>query len=240
MLVSNDLVTEDKNPRDACAPWHPDCARSHEPKRNNAVKTNMKSISLLAAILGLGCSMLSEQAGAVPITGGISFFGSYTPQDSSAVMQPDLNNATQIAFGTTAVGFSGTSGSFTLIPDLTLVTMFSPLVFVPPTVPGPALWSVSAGGHTFSFTLSTLVNGGVTGSYPGAQSLTLSGVGTVSYAGAGGFDPTPGSWVGTFNAGGATFTWSSSTASLPDGGLTLALLGFALVGMEGLRRKLTS
>jgi hypothetical protein len=36
-----------------------------------------------------------------------------------------------------------------------------------------------------------------------------------------------------------SFSGTIATASVPDGGLTMALLGFALMGIEGLRRKLS-
>ncbi len=191
-------------------------------------------VTLLATGLALAFGSVAQAAF---INGGISFFGSYTPQDGAAVPQANLDNATQIAFGSTAVGFGGTAGAFTVIPDLTPVTMYTPLVFVPPTLPGSDLWSVTSGAHTFTFALSTLNVGPVNGTFPGAQSLELSGTGTVSYSGPLSYVDTSGSWRGTFNAGGGTFTWSSSTASVPDGGTTVALLGITMLGLHGLRRR---
>ena len=194
----------------------------------------IKTLGLTLAAAG----MMTITAQAVPITGGISFFGAYTPQDSAAATTPDLADATQIAFGGTVVGIGGTSGSFSVIPDLNSVTMFTPLVFVPPTLPGASLWTTTAGGHTFSFDLTTLVVGAVSGTFPGAQSITMSGNGDVSYAGPSGYEKTAGTWTGTFNAAGGTFSWSSSTgANVPDGGSTLILLGSSIVGLFGIARK---
>lgn len=183
---------------------------------------------------------LTSAGNAAFITGGISFFGSYTPQDAASTTVADLALASQIAFGPTAVGFSGTSGDFTSIPDLSTVTMFTPLVFSPVTLPGVGvdLWNVSGGGDIFSFELTSFSADPVTGTAPGAQSLDLMGTGNVSYVGPKGLVTTPGSWTGTFNAGGGTFSWSSSTASVPDGGTTLALFGLSLLGLHGARRKL--
>src|ERR1035441_7483631 len=126
----------------------------HKMERHNTMKSNiLKYMTSGAVALGLTLSTY-----ATSITGGISFSGAYTPQTAPAVTQPDLNLATQIAFLTTIVGpITGTSGSFTVIPDLNSVTMFSPLVLKPsPVVPGSALWSTSYNGNTFSLTLSSM------------------------------------------------------------------------------------
>ena len=183
---------------------------------------------LLTGLLSIGMSLAAH---AVPIYGGISFFGGYTPQDSTATTVADLNNATQIAFGPTVVGIGGTSGAFTVIPDFTSVTMFTPLVISPATLPGSALWSVSSGGNTFTFTLTSMTVSPVSGSLPGAQALTVNGIGTLSYAGGLGYTPIEGSFIGTFNGGQGTSTWSASTASVPDGGTTVTLLGASLLGL---------
>ena len=46
----------------------------------------IKTLGLTLAAAG----MMTITAQAVPITGGISFFGAYTPQDSAAATTPDL------------------------------------------------------------------------------------------------------------------------------------------------------
>jgi len=191
------------------------------------------SARLLGASL-LVALALGSAANAAFITGGISFTGAYTPQNASGVAVSDLNLAKKIAFGATTVG-SG-SGTFAAIPGGTSVSMFSPLVFSPPTLPGSNLWSVTNAGIVYSFLLTSMINGGVTGTYPAVQGLSLSGTGTLS---ATGFQATPGTWIGTFNSGGGTFTWSSSTASspVPDGGTTMSLLGLSLLGLYTARRK---
>ncbi|MGC2353370.1 MAG: VPDSG-CTERM sorting domain-containing protein, partial [Candidatus Udaeobacter sp.] len=58
-----------------------------------------------------------------------------------------------------------------------------------------------------------------------------------------GFDATAGTWSFTAQNGSANgvFSFSASTFSsqaTPDGGATVALLGLALAGIEGTRRKL--
>src|SRR5580765_3887751 len=160
-----------------------------------------KLIKLTLATTAMIFSIGAAQA--LPImTGGISFAGGYTPNDNN------LTVATTITFGPTAV--FGTAGSFASVPLFSPVAMFSPLAINPPVVPASALWSV--GGFTFN--LSTLSEFPP----PTANTLTLVGDGIVHNAL---FNDTPGTWIATFNSAGGTFSWSSSTGVVPDGGLTV-------------------
>jgi VPDSG-CTERM motif len=49
---------------------------------------------------------------------------------------------------------------------------------------------------------------------------------------------TPGTYVWTWGGGGANQRFKLQIGSVPDSGSTVSLLGFALVGLPGLRRKL--
>jgi hypothetical protein len=153
--------------------------------------------------------------------------------DSSA-----LQNVTQVVewrdiFGN--AGFSnvaGVSGSYVGIVSLgDQVTMATPWIFTPSTNT-PGLWSVD--GFTFNLTSSTVVT-------QNATFLNITGVGTVS---GNGFEVTNARWAFTVqNAGGGTgefFSFSANTASVPDGGSAVALLGISLVAIEFVRRKLRS
>lgn len=206
--------------------------RSDKPKRESGtdMKINLKAIRALVAVGVSSCTLLCQQAGAIPITGGISMAGGCT------LNKGDLTLATSIAFGPT-VTTTG-SGTFAAVPFSTPVTMTSPLIFDSITVPVTPLWAihihVPTGPPTssdFSFDLSTF-----TVYSESANSLELRGTGIMHAVG---FEPTAGEWIGTFQTLGGTFSWSASNAAVPDGGLTLSLLGFALVGVEGLRRKLS-
>lgn len=196
----------------------------------------LKLISKTGAAL-VAAFALTAVANAAPITGGISFFGNYTPQNSASIAVTDLALATQIAFLPTLVGPGSTSGSFTVISGLTPVTMFTPLVFSPVTPPATDLWSVTTAPHTFSFDLNSFTVGPVIGTAPNAQSVTLQGTGSLSYAGPSSYTTTLGTWTGQFSGGAGTFTWSSSSAAnVPDGGASFALLGFGLLGLGGVSR----
>jgi hypothetical protein len=158
-------------------------------------------------------------ASAVPITGGISFVGGYTPNN------PDLSAATSVTFGPTFVfGANGAFSSLFLAP----VSMYSPLAINPTALPAGPLWSV--GG--FALTLSSLIETDV---HP--DTLTLRGVGMIHSTNPS-LSDTSGKWVATFNSLGNTFSWSSSSSAVPDGGLTLVLLGMAVSGLGFMRRKI--
>ena len=163
------------------------------------------------------------QAQGVPITGDLGFAGATTFNTTS------LATATQVTSWFAVVGT--TSGSFLGVPIGSAVTLATSWIFNPSTAT-PGLWSV--GGFTFDLATATIdvQNSGL---------LSITGAGTLTGAG---FDPTPGTWAfSTQSAGGinqASFTFSADTAAVPDGGMTVALLGIAVVGLEGLRRKLSA
>src|ERR1700744_309634 len=152
----------------------------------------MKKLLLIRLVSAATC--IAAQA--TSITGGISFIGlSYTPENSSSTPVSDLSLATQIAFTPGQTLSGGTSGSFNAIPFGTSVSMFTPLVISPVTIPGSALWTVSSGGNTFTLTLTSMSVSPVTGSFPGVQALTVSGSGTMAYTGGLGYTPTVGTFV---------------------------------------------
>jgi hypothetical protein len=187
------------------------------------MKNLSKTILTVVAVGLLSCGLFCQRAQATPITGDITFAGIAT-FDSM-----DLSLATEVTAWNLSI-VSSDSGDFSSIPVLTSVSMTAPWIFNPstPTIP---LWSV--GGFTFNLTSSTIVK--QTDFF-----LDITGVGTLSGAG---FTTTPGTWAITFtNALGqpsSTFGFTSDTSSglVPEGGATAALLGFALAGIEVLRRK---
>jgi hypothetical protein len=122
----------------------------------------------------------------------------------------------------------GATGDFMFILPGTSATMAQPWIFNPST-PTAGLWSV--GGFTFNLLSATVVS-------QSATFLNVLGTGMVS---GNGFDPTPATWSFTVNNSNGQpkmkFSFAANN-SAPDGGVTVALLGIALVGVEVLRRKL--
>jgi len=184
-----------------------------------------KTILAMLAIGFISCALFSEQAQATPITGDLGFSG------GSAFNTTSLATATRVNSWFAFVGT--TTGSFVGVPIGSAVTLAAPWIFNPST-PTPGLWSV--GGFSFDLATATIDT-------QNSHLLSITGTGTLSGAG---FDPTPGTWAfSAQSAGGihqASFTFSADTtgAGVPDGGSAVALLGIALVGLEGLRRKLYS
>jgi hypothetical protein len=184
-----------------------------------------KRILAMLAIGFISCALFSEQAQATPITGHITLFGTVT-------LDGDANTATMVTafhgLGGTGSPFVATSdGSFTGL-DGFAVTFTAPWSFN--SGPVANFWSV--GGFVFN-----LISSSITSQAGG--SLIVDGTGTIT---GGGFDATAGSWHFTTqnpSAEGA-FSFSGATGAVPDGGMTVALLGIAFVGLEGLRRKLHS
>jgi hypothetical protein len=111
-----------------------------------------------------------------------------------------------------------------------LVALTAPWIFVP-TTPKTALWSVD--GYTFNLASSAVFQGG--------GYLNVTGTGTISHSGD---TTTDFIWRFSSQDPGAgrpvTWSWSASTSQIavPDGGMTVMLLGAALSGLALIRRKL--
>jgi VPDSG-CTERM motif len=171
---------------------------------------------------------------AIPITGTLSMGGEANFDNS------DLSQATSVTSWPLVyvVAASGAGTSFSIVPSMSLVNMSTASwIFAPQ--PGDVLsdlWNVD--GFQFDFQSDTV-------SFSN-NFLKIVGFGTIS---GNGYDPTAFEW--TLSAenpttGGPTQITFSATAEpnsngspVPDGGLTVAFLGLALAGLEGLRRKLS-
>jgi hypothetical protein len=197
--------------------------------KNNVIKY----VASTAMALGLAATVQ-----AIPITGEVDMSGTVTLANGSGPTTL-LGNATKAtAFTGVTVGGVPTgnfAGSFSSIA--TWVGFgWSPFV-APATQP---LWYFDYAGNHFSFDLTS-----VTVMHQDNSFLNLLGSGTLKETGVVNPDNTTGAWSFTIsNAGGGahsdfSFTFANSqTAAVPDGGLTVALLGAALSGLALIRRKL--
>lgn len=187
----------------------------------------MTKLTLMAAAVGLALFAGSAQANS--ITGEIAFGGT-AHLDTQA-----LGSATKVVsyVGPVDVGYSS-SGDYGATDGFSGVT-FKVFSWNPSSAPIADLWKFVDAGVTYSFDLSSLTVVSQDNSF-----LNITGTGTLDITG---FDPTPGAWSFTIDQslGSKSLTYNfgfaaQNSAAIPDGGLTIALLGGALIGLRGLRR----
>jgi hypothetical protein len=191
---------------------------------NNPMKNLTKTTFAVLAIGFLSCTLFPQQAQATLITGDITFNGIVTYDSIS------LGSATRVVTwnSSNVSSSSGNFAAFTFVGQL--VTMAATYSFSPST-PTPGLWSV--GGFTFDLISTTIVS-------QSNSFLNLIGTGFVS---GNGFDPTPFRWsFASTSAGGShtTFGFTSDATAVPDGGITVTLLGVALWALGIARRFMMS
>jgi VPDSG-CTERM motif len=191
--------------------------------KNNFIKY------LTAAGLAIG---IVGTVQAIPIVGSVGFNGSFT-QDGTA---GDLTTATHLTIinpvvtpGTATMNFVGAGAPVSFASPIGVNGSLLPMI--------GQLWSVTVGLKTYTMTVSTELETQKT-----AIQLGLAGTG-IMHDLSGALSDTAGVWQVGFGVSGtpptASFTWqSTSSASIPDGGTTVMLLGAALSGLALLRRKL--
>jgi len=184
-----------------------------------------KTILVLFALGLICCALCVQQAQAVPINGAITFAGGATLDSGS------VNTATQVMGwldeGGNLPTVQGVSGSYTGFVNVGDTVTFTPTwSFNSGAI--AAFWQVD--GFTFNLIASSIV-------FQGGGFLFVSGTGTIT---GNGFTTTVGTWAFTTqdDPANGVFSWSGGSASAPDGGATVALLGLAVAGIEGVRRKL--
>jgi hypothetical protein len=201
----------------------------------------MKKIFLTLAVAGC-CAFVAQQAQAV--NGFITFSGTAHASGASGA------GTTTITF-TSPWSVTAVGGDYSGVPTTTTN---------PPTPPSPGVtmnsvsftgdgssatlnnpgiqWSFMYNSVTYNFDLTSLTFASVSGSSTTPGNVDLTGLGTACI----GTDCSSASWnlVGSSTK---VFTFkfrniTSTTNAVPDCGSAVALLGIALAGIEGLRRKL--
>jgi len=195
------------------------------------MKATIQKKSILAGLSAgaLALMLALPQAQANSIDGAIGFAGSY-----SLLAGQNLGDATELVnIGAVVVS---EVGDYSGITPFTAAAFANPLD-VNPSTPAALLWTVIAGGNTYTFgaTTSTVTEQGSSPS--GGYVLDMGGTG---WAEINGLDKTYGTWLVTASQSGLAigFESTASVVGVPDGGMTLGLLGSAMLALQGLRRKL--
>jgi hypothetical protein len=190
------------------------------------MKTTIQIKSMLAGLsVGAMALMLAlSQAQANEISGDIGFSGTY-----SLPAGQNLGDATELV-NISAVVVSK-SGSYAPITMFTSAAFANPL-HIKPATPAPLLWTVISGGNTYTFgaTTSSVSEQGAGPS--GGYVLDMGGTG---WAEIDGIDKTYGTWLVTASQSGMALGFESTGSVVPDGGMTLGLLGSVFTGLTGLR-----
>jgi hypothetical protein len=208
--------------------------------------------SKILAVVGAGVLALATQSTfADPlINGGITFgTTSLNPFTTDSSNPLSLATATSMVINNTGIFVSSASGDYATTSLFGLIPP-GPINFngfswagygAIPTADIIALWNFTD-SLNYSFTATTL-----SAVYSaGSDQWTFGGTGV---ANATGYAATLGNWtmqigeVVTFPGPQIAFSWDSTataagSAALPDGGMTVALLGGAFIGLGMLRRKL--
>jgi hypothetical protein len=182
--------------------------------------------SIIAAAVVTTLGAFGATAHAIPISAdsSIGFSGQATPNPAAT----QWGSATGITFG--SVIATGGTGTFSGVSFGTLAS-FTNFTFSP-FAPVTSVWSVTAGGNTFTFDLMSVSS--VTQNVINASNSNIELFGSGLFRS--GQDSAAGSFNFTGNQSGGTFNFSLTDNNVPLPG-TLALLGLGLLGAGALRRK---
>jgi hypothetical protein len=190
------------------------------------MKKFFKVCSLVVVLIGL----MAFNASATYMTGNVSFTGL------------DTNTGSTLSFSDVLVG-TGTGTWAGVSPANTTGAIFNTVTYNPVTVPiTPYLWTFTVinspvSPYTTTYTMSGLT---MTVVNAGASYLDISGTGLISVTSTYPLNnniATPGTYDITTQGGTGTFTFSATSTAAPEP-MTLLLLGFGLVGVAGIRRKM--
>jgi hypothetical protein len=178
-------------------------------------------------------SLATFSASAIPVSGNLGLLGTYSSlqrYDAGSATWVSANNLTaeRINFADIDAGsagvqlqIAGSTGDFAIENGL-LATIASPFTFIPST-PYTPLWITSDGRFRFDLLQ-------ITETVRSSGFLYVAGSGFVTDA-SGAYDVTAADWSYSSQAG---FTFSANTASVPEGGSTIAMLGLGLLGIGAL------
>jgi hypothetical protein len=189
------------------------------------MKNRLSKTILVFFALGLiSCAFCVQQAQADNV---ITFAGGAELGDANGFAVNSVNDATQV------IGWLDEMGNRPTVESVSGV--FAQFATVGDTVTFTPTWSFNSGpiamfwtvdGFTFDLIASQII-------YQANGFLAVYGTGTITGNGY----TAPGTWRFSTQDDPSNGVFSFSASTVPDGGATVALLGLALAGIEGIRRK---
>jgi hypothetical protein len=182
-------------------------------------------------------------AQATPITGQVTFNGLVELGNAGGTQVFLVEQAAQVLAWSSSVPQAGNLPYVSSSSGSLGASALTPVTFATPWGFGVQanLWSYTASdGDIFSFSLNAITVNTLNGS-PGSETLSIIGTGLITeVSGPVTFSATAGTWTFTTSdpSAGGTFSIQAATGAIPDGGMTVMLLGAALSGMGLLRKKL--
>jgi len=185
----------------------------------------------IAAILALAATVaMPLTATAVPITGSVTFGGSWEPTPGPGIV--GATGVDIIPLTTVQCAASSTcTGDYAALNGNLLSATYNDFTFAPLGGLITPLWEFTFNLVDYSFDLLTLVV-----DEQDADSLVLLGTGTLKISS---FDDTPGTWSFSGDtSGGGVFSFSATNTAIPEPALlTLFGLGLAAAGTAASRRR---
>ena len=176
--------------------WHATLTEEKDIMMRKSKSALVTGLAMLALLVGA-----SPRAEAAPITGGLTFGGSWLPTGAGTniVGATGVDVLGNFAFVTCAApGVASCTGSYAPLNGNVIGATYNDFQFNPLSAPSP-LWTFGFGGLTYSFSLASLTI--VT---QNATTLGLVGTGTLFISG---FTPTAGSWSFSGDTTTGSTTW---------------------------------
>ena len=200
----------------------------------------MKTQTIVMMIASAALAVGTAQANPVNFSGDIEFqaTGAHVYSTDKGYSLGTISSPATKVTAITGATVSYDTGDFTAIAPGTAASFHTPIVYNPATPDNP-LWTVLSGGLTYEFFATSMA--APTYSYAGTSinQVTLTGDGYLDvFHGESLCATGNGDWTLQLEKNGSALNFQSG-ATVPDGGLTMAMLGGGMLALGAIRRKLS-